>query len=110
MTFKNYQWKLLLRVGLLFVVLVAAAFVITRGNLSLLIIIVPVMIALVLNMFQFLRKSQDELDEFVESVHYRDFSRHFDVSHAPAEIQPLRKGFNEINSAIKVISRERETQ
>jgi len=110
MRFKNYQWKLLLRVGLLFVVLTSAAFVIFGNKISLLLIIVPVLIALILDMFRFMKKSQDELDEFVQSVHYRDFSRHFDVSHAPAEIQPLRKGFNEINSAIKVISRERETQ
>ena len=46
----------------------------------------------------------------MESVHYRDFSRYFDVKHAPAELQPLRKGFNEINSTFKVISKEKETQ
>jgi two-component system, NtrC family, nitrogen regulation sensor histidine kinase NtrY len=110
MTFKNYQWKLLLKVVLLFAVLVGTAYVVVKGNYSLLIICLPVIAAQLWDMIRFLRKSQDELDEFVESVHYRDFSRHFDVSHAPAEIQPLRKGFNEINSAIKVISRERETQ
>jgi signal transduction histidine kinase len=110
MTFKNYQWKLLLKVVLLFAVLVGAAYVVVKGHYSLLIICLPVIAAQLWDMIRFLRKSQDELDEFVESVHYRDFSRHFDVSHAPAEIQPLRKGFNEINSAIKVISRERETQ
>ena len=38
------------------------------------------------------------------------FSRHFDVKHAPAELQSLRKGFNDINSAFKVISSEKETQ
>jgi len=46
----------------------------------------------------------------VESVHYRDFSRHFDVKRAPAELQPFRTGFNEINSTFKVISKEKETQ
>ncbi len=57
-----------------------------------------------------MQKAQDEVDMFVESVHYRDFSRYFDVKHAPIELQPLRKGFNEINSTFKVISTERETQ
>ena len=60
--------------------------------------------------FVFKRKAQDELNEFVESVHYRDFSRYFDVKHAPIELQPLRKGFNEINTTFKVISKEKETQ
>ena len=50
------------------------------------------------------------MDQFVESIHYRDFSRHFDVNHAPVELKSIRKGFNDINSTIKVISREKETQ
>jgi signal transduction histidine kinase len=61
-------------------------------------------------MIRFQRKAQDELGQFVESVHYRDFSRYFDVKHAPAELQPLRQGFNEINTTFKIISKEKETQ
>jgi signal transduction histidine kinase len=34
----------------------------------------------------------------------------YDVKQAPPELQPLRKGFNEINTTFKVISKERETQ
>ncbi len=58
----------------------------------------------------FQRKAQEELNQFVEAVHYRDFSRYFDVKHAPAELQPMREGFNEINTTFKVISKEKETQ
>jgi nitrogen fixation/metabolism regulation signal transduction histidine kinase len=86
------------------------AFTIVYQKFSFIIILGPALILQIMEIFRFLKKAQDEVNEFVESVHYRDFSRHFDVSHAPSEIQPLRKGFNEINSAIKVISRERETQ
>jgi nitrogen fixation/metabolism regulation signal transduction histidine kinase len=32
------------------------------------------------------------------------------VKHAPAELQPLRQGFNDINTTFKVISKEKETQ
>ncbi|HSF45028.1 MAG TPA: hypothetical protein VLA58_03430, partial [Chitinophagaceae bacterium] len=110
MTFRNYEWKIILRVVLLLVTATAFAFVVIRQQYSLLIIVVPLIIFQLLEIFRFLKKTQDEVSDFVESVHYRDFSRHFDVSHAPVELQPLRKGFNEINSAIKVISRERETQ
>jgi len=110
MIFKNYEWKIILRVLLLLVTATAFAFVVIRQHFSLLIIIVPLIMFQLLEIFRFLKKTQDEVSDFVESVHYRDFSRHFDVSHAPVELQPLRKGFNEINSAIKVISRERETQ
>jgi two-component system nitrogen regulation sensor histidine kinase NtrY len=34
----------------------------------------------------------------------------FNVSQAPEDLKPLRKGFNQINSAFKVISKEKETQ
>jgi signal transduction histidine kinase len=110
MIFKNYEWKIILRVLLLLVTATVFAFVVIRQHYSLLIIVIPLIMFQLLEIFRFLKKTQDEVSDFVESVHYRDFSRHFDVSHAPVELQPLRKGFNEINSAIKVISRERETQ
>jgi signal transduction histidine kinase len=71
---------------------------------------VPLIIYGVIAIFRLLRKAHTELNQFVESVHYRDFSRYFDVKHAPVELQPLRKGFNEINSTFKVISKEKETQ
>lgn len=110
MIFKKYEWKLVLRVSLLLVTLTAISYIITTAKYSYLVILIPALLIQVMEIFNFLKKTQDEVRDFVESVHYRDFSRHFDVSRAPAEIQPLRKGFNEINSAIRVISRERETQ
>jgi nitrogen fixation/metabolism regulation signal transduction histidine kinase len=73
-------------------------------------LLAPVIIYLVVDFFNFHREAQQELSQFVEAIHYRDFSRNFDVKHAPADIQPLRKGFNEINSTFKVISKEKETQ
>jgi nitrogen fixation/metabolism regulation signal transduction histidine kinase len=74
------------------------------------IISVPIIIYQLFDLYRFHKKTKEELDQFVESVHYRDFSRYFDVKHAPAEVQPLRKGFNEINSTFKIISKEKETQ
>jgi nitrogen fixation/metabolism regulation signal transduction histidine kinase len=64
----------------------------------------------VYDLYRYQKKAEVELKQFVESVHYRDFTRYFDVKHAPTELQPLRKGFNEINTAFKVISKEKETQ
>lgn len=81
-----------------------------QGWFMYLIISVPVVIYQVIEFYRFQRKTHDELSQFVEAVHYRDFSRYFDVKHAPAEIQPLREGFNEINTTFKVISKEKETQ
>ena len=110
MTFKRYEWRILLRVIFLFITLTAASFILVRGWYVYLLLALPVIIYQLIDLYRFQRKAHDELDQFVESVHYRDFSRYFDVKHAPVDIQPLRKGFNEINSTFKVISKEKETQ
>ena len=110
MTFKNYQWQILWRVLLLFGMLCLAAFIVMREQYMYAVFIVPVLIFQVVDFYKFHRKAADEVEQFVESIHYRDFSRYFDVKHAPMELQPLRKGFNEINTTFKVMSKEKETQ
>jgi two-component system nitrogen regulation sensor histidine kinase NtrY len=110
MIFNRYEWRLLLRVFLLFLALSAAAYVTVKGQPLYLVIFVPLVIYAVIEMIRFQKKAQDEVNQFVESIHYRDFSRHFDVRKAPNELKPLRKGFNDINTTFKLISRERETQ
>ena len=72
--------------------------------------LIVIMVFQVVDLFRFTNKSNVELQQFVESVHYRDFSRRFDEKNAPASLQPMRKGFNEINTTFKVISKEKETQ
>jgi two-component system nitrogen regulation sensor histidine kinase NtrY len=111
MIFKRYEWRLVLRVFLLFIAVTATSiFVVVKGLYIFLIISVPLVVYAVIDLIRFQKKAQDEVSQFVESIHYRDFSRHFDVRKAPNELKPLRKGFNEINSTFKLISRERETQ
>ncbi|HEV8284648.1 MAG TPA: HAMP domain-containing sensor histidine kinase [Chitinophagaceae bacterium] len=110
MNFKNFEWRILLRVAFLFITLSVASFLLVKQWYVYLLIVIPVIIYQIIDIFRFQRKAHAELDEFVESVHYRDFSRYFDVKHAPVELQPLRKGFNEINTTFKVISKEKETQ
>lgn len=110
MIFKKYEWRIFFRVLLLFVTITTGSFIFVKGWYIYLLLVIPVIIYQLFDLYRFQRKAQIELDQFVESVHYRDFSRYFDVKHAPVEIQPLRKGFNEINSTFKVISKEKETQ
>jgi len=110
MIFKQYEWRLVLRVLLLFITLVLNSFIIVTGQYIYLFILIPAVIYELIDLIRFQKKAQDEITQFVESIHYRDFSRHFDVGKAPNELKPLRKGFNEINTTFKVISRERETQ
>jgi two-component system nitrogen regulation sensor histidine kinase NtrY len=112
MFFKTTEWRIFIRVLFLFVTLSTGSFFFVKGTGYYigLIILTPIVIYQLVDFYKFQKKAHDELDQFVESVHYRDFSRYFDVKHAPLDLQPLRQGFNEINSTFKVISKEKETQ
>lgn len=81
-----------------------------KGMYLQLVACMTIVIFQLVDFYNFHRKAQREVEQFVESIHYRDFSRYFDVKEAPVELQSLRQGFNEINSTFKLISRERETQ
>ncbi|HEY8969653.1 MAG TPA: HAMP domain-containing sensor histidine kinase, partial [Puia sp.] len=100
----------LIRVLLMFITLSGASFLMVKGRYEFLSALVPVIIFQLVDFYNFHRKAQMEVEQFVESIHYRDFSRYFDVKQAPVELQSLRQGFNEINTTFKHISRERETQ
>ncbi len=108
--FKSYQWRIIIHVILLFAMLSAASFLLVKGLFAYLLLLFPVIVYQIVEFYKFQRKAHDELNQFVESAHYRDFSRYFDVKHAPIEIQPLRQGFNDINTTFKAISKEKETQ
>src|SRR5215469_6375407 len=110
MIFKRYEWRLVLRVILMFITLTVSSVLVVREWYLFLVIFMPLVAYQVVDLIRFQKKAQDEVSQFVESIHYRDFSRHFDVRKAPNELKPLRKGFNEINTTFKLISRERETQ
>jgi two-component system, NtrC family, nitrogen regulation sensor histidine kinase NtrY len=110
MIFKKIEWRLAFRLVLLFAALMAAAWLLVNKNYTYTIIPGIAVTYLMYDIYRMLKKAQDEVQEFVESIHYRDFSRYFNVKHAPAELQPLRQGFNEINSTFKVISKEKEVQ
>jgi nitrogen fixation/metabolism regulation signal transduction histidine kinase len=110
MATKKFEWRILLRVLLLFATLSITSFLLVKEWYIYLLLAIPVVMYQVIEFYGFQRKAHNELEQFVESVHYRDFSRYFDVKHAPVDIQPLRKGFNEINTTFKIISKEKETQ
>jgi two-component system, NtrC family, nitrogen regulation sensor histidine kinase NtrY len=108
--FKRYQERILIRVLFMFLTLSTASFLLIKGWYGYLILTLMVVIGQLVDFYNFHRKAQQEVEQFVESIHYRDFSRYFDVKEAPLELQSLRQGFNEINTTFKTVSREKETQ
>jgi nitrogen fixation/metabolism regulation signal transduction histidine kinase len=110
MTYNSPGIRLAARIAGLTVLLFASSYLFLKGQILFASILLIIALYYSYELYNFLKKAQAELSQFVEGVQYRDFSRHFDVKHAPAEVQSLRKGFNDINSAFKIISLERETQ
>ena len=110
MKFRKFEWALLIRILLLLSLICGIAFLLVKQQYTIVAIGCMVLIFLVFDLFRFTNKSNEELQQFVESVHYRDFSRRFDEKNAPASLQPMRKGFNEINTTFKNMSKEKETQ
>jgi nitrogen fixation/metabolism regulation signal transduction histidine kinase len=110
MTFNRFNWSILWRVLLLFITLLACSFLLVKGEWLYAGTVFLIIIFQLVNFYRFHLKAQYEVEQFVESIHYRDFSRYFNVGKAPFELKSLRRGFNEINSTFKIISKEKETQ
>lgn len=104
------RWQLTGKALLLFAGTFAVSWVLVKGWYSYLFILVPLLAYIIYELWRSQMKVYYELNDFVEAVHYRDFSRHFDIRHAPSNLKTLRNGFNSINTILKRISREKETQ
>ncbi len=110
MKIRKPDWNILWRVIFLFITLLALAFAISISQYYPGLLLLPFIYYQVNGFYRLYRKMQDEVEQFVEAIHYRDFSRHFNASQGPVDIRTLRDGFNEINSTFKVITKEKETQ
>lgn len=106
---KRIEFKIFVRILLLFTTLMIASYLIISSLFTYFLLLLPIIIYQLAELYRFQYKTQKELTQFIESIHYRDFSRHFDVKNAPVELQPLREGFNQITSTLKDISKEKET-
>ena len=60
--------------------------------------------------FRFLGRRFNIIEDFFESVKYRDFSRNYLEKNKSRDIQSLYKGFNTVNTVVREINSEKETQ
>jgi two-component system, NtrC family, nitrogen regulation sensor histidine kinase NtrY len=110
MKFSKNSLGILLRVLLQFFTLLALSYTLVTEQYVLSLILVPVIVVEIVYFYRLQKNTHDEVGQFVESIRYRDFSRHFNVKEAPFDLQPLLEGFNEINSTFRIISKEKEAQ
>lgn len=118
MGYKRYKLALLFRITILFLALIGLAYALNNvdftNELPLAIVIVLPLLFLVVFftkiLFNFTLKRFSEMDDFFESIRYRDFSRWFTVKSGPQDIRELHKGFNNVNETINEINAEKEAQ
>jgi len=107
---KREDLVITVRVALLFLTLLAASLLLVEGWYVYELVVVPVILFQVVQFYHFHKRARKEIEQFVEAIHYKDFSRHFNVQQAPRDLQLLRQGFNDINTAFRAISKDKETQ
>ncbi len=110
MTYKGYLFSLSLRVLGLCVSLLVFAFGVSLKNTYAISFAALCSIFAVYSLYRFVIRRFVEMDDFFESVRYRDFSRWFVEEKGPQDIRTLHKGFNLVNSTIKEINSERQAQ
>ena len=110
MTYKGYLFPLFLRVIGLLISLILLAFGIALPNIYAIIVGSILSFITAYNLYRFVIKRFVEIDDFFESVKYRDFSRWFVENKGPQGIKELHKGFNLVNKTIKAIDSERLAQ
>jgi two-component system, NtrC family, nitrogen regulation sensor histidine kinase NtrY len=110
MIFNSFQFRLFLRIALLALSIFLCAYVHLHYATKYAVIILLVCVYQIYELYHNIKRSHDEVDDFVQSIHYRDFTKHFNIKQAPADLKALRNGFNEINQSFKTITREKETQ
>lgn len=110
MIFNRYEWRVAVRITALFALLFFSSFMAVKHYWLYTSVLAAIALGIAYNLYKLHMKTLTEIEQFVESIQYRDFSRQFEVQHAPRELQSLRRSFNQVSNTFKVISREKETQ
>ncbi|SEL79888.1 sensor histidine kinase [Parapedobacter koreensis] len=107
---RRFRRLIFFRAILLLLALTSLAYLLFKGQYLYALLLGPFCVWMLTLNFRSQLLAYRELEEFAEAARYRDFTRHFPLSYAKAELLPLRSAFNEINGVFKKITGERETQ
>lgn len=110
MNSKSYRFSIFIRVLIVLISLLVLAFGVSLDNTYAIVGGSIFSLISVYNLYRFQVKRYTEIDDFFESVKYRDFSRWFSEEHGAADIRKLHSGFNLVNKTIKTIDQERQAQ
>lgn len=108
MAYKTHSVYLLIRILILLLCLILLAYALTNSHHYLTFGAGILSLLAFLNLHKFLLRRFTEIDDFFESVKYRDFSRRFVEELGPRDIRKLHKGFNEVNQVVREINAKKE--
>src|SRR3546814_11520205 len=100
---RRFRRLIFFRAMLLLIALTGLAYLLFNRQYSYAALSTPFCIWLLALHFRSQLRAYRELEEFAEAARYRDFTRHFPLSHARAELLPLRSAFNEIKDRQSVV-------
>lgn len=110
MVYKSYFFFLIIRLILILGGLIGIAYGIAHDQGYIIVGSSLLTIICCANLYKYVTRRFIEIDDFFESVKYRDFSRWFSEEHVPRDIKKLHKGFNLVNKTFKEINSERQAQ
>ncbi|TRZ45721.1 sensor histidine kinase [Robertkochia solimangrovi] len=110
MAYRRYKYGLTLRLFLMVLSVVFLVYAYNTGIEYVLAIAIFLFFIIIINLYTFVNKRLTEVDDFLESVKYRDFSRWFNEGSGPRDMQELHKSFNTVIRTIQSMNREREIQ
>ena len=109
MVFRNFRFKIIVRVLLMVVCIFAMIYVFMETNhYFTLALLSVVLIYLIFSMVYFVEKSNRDLTSFLESVRYSDFSRTFQISGLGRSFDNLKSAFSAVISDFQKIRSEKE--
>ena len=110
MAYRRYKVGLFIRLFALFLCLAALAFSLPLKNTFYIVISFLGVLVMSYHIYHYIARRFVQMDDFFESVKYRDFSRWFNDRTGPEDMRQLHKGFNEVNKTVKQINKEKEAQ
>ncbi|MFI2741634.1 sensor histidine kinase [Zhouia sp. PK063] len=110
MAYKKYKYPLGIRLLLIALCILLLVYTYGRQNQYYFTGAVILTLVIFINLYQFINKRFSEVDDFLESVKYRDFSRWFNERTGAKDMQELHKSFNTAIRTIKAINSEMEIQ
>jgi nitrogen fixation/metabolism regulation signal transduction histidine kinase len=110
MTFKSYHTGVLIRIFLLIFLIGILMYAVLKTYYLVATGLGVLLVLITYEFFRFLSRRFNIIEDFFESVKYRDFSRNYLEKNKSRDIQSLYKGFNTVNTVVREINSEKETQ